>query len=73
MSDFKVLTNHHLLELIADTEETLDALKYELDRREQRAQQQEIANLENHMQSAELSLKSIREFVRYLAKSHRDS
>jgi len=41
-------------------------LKSELEEREQISQTYEVANLENHMQSAELSLKTIRNFLAFL-------
>ncbi len=66
MSNLKILTRKDLTNLIAETEETLGELKAELERREESAQEREIANLDNHFKSAELSLKSIREFLAFL-------
>lgn len=66
MSDLKVLTTRDLQDLIQETEGTLSELKAELERREESAQEREIANLENHFKSAELSLKTIREFLAFL-------
>mgnify|MGYP001595109814 CR=1 FL=1 len=71
MDNFEVLTTERLRTLISDTEETLANLKEELERREQLKQEHEVANLENHMQSAELSLKTIREFIDFLVRDLR--
>ncbi|MEZ5936471.1 MAG: hypothetical protein R3F54_32160 [Alphaproteobacteria bacterium] len=66
MANLTTLTNDNLRALIDETESTLKELRAELERREELAQEREIANLENHMKSAELSLKSIRDFIAYL-------
>lgn len=71
MSDLQVLSNDRLSKLIEDTQETLDELKLEVERREQLRQEYEVLDLENHMQRAELSLTSIREFINYLLKNSR--
>lgn len=74
MANLKTLTNASLHALIDETESTLRDLRAELERREEAAQDREIANLDNHMKSAELSLKTIREFIAYLVedlKSHK--
>ena len=62
----KTITNDSLKALINQTELTLSELKQELERREEQDQHNQIANLEGHMKSAELSLKSIRDFIAYL-------
>ena len=67
MNNLQTLTTDRLRILVTETETTLAGLKLELDRREELAQEHEIANLENHMQSAELSLKSIRDFLAFLS------
>ncbi len=65
-SQLKSITNENLRALIGETESTLSDLRAELERREEQAQEREIANLDNHMKSAELSLKTIRDFIAYL-------
>lgn len=72
MNDLKFLTNDNIKKLIDETESTLSELKSELEYRDEQSQQREIANLDNHMKSAELSLKSIREFLNYLIEDIRD-
>jgi hypothetical protein len=62
----KSLTKDNLKVLIAETEGALAELKGELERREHLTQEREIHNLDSHMKSAELSLKSIRDFIAYL-------
>ena len=66
MANLQTLTNDNLRALIDETESTLGELRSELERREEAAQESEIANLDNHMKSAELSLKTIRDFIAYL-------
>ena len=66
MNNLNVLTNERLSKLINETQETLDELKKEVERRYQVQQEHEILDLENHMKSAELSLTSIRNFIKYL-------
>jgi len=66
MANLKTITNENLQALITETEAALGDLKSELERRREVAQEREIANLDNHMKSAELSLKSIRDFIAYL-------
>lgn len=70
-TNLKVITTENLRVLIGETQETLDDLKAELERREEMAQHHEIANLENHMKSAQLSLKTIRDFLAYLVDDMR--
>lgn len=65
-TNLKTIATDSLRNLIDETEGTLADLKTELERREEQAQHREIANLDNHMKSAELSLKSIRDFIAYL-------
>lgn len=71
MENLEVLTTERLRTLINDTETTLGGLKVELERRESLKQEHAVANLENHLQSAELSLKTIREFLAFLAADFR--
>ena len=66
MNNLNILTTDRLRKLIRETEETLIELKTELERREQLNQDQEIENLERHMKSAELSLTTIRNFLKFL-------
>jgi len=68
MSDLQVqvLTNERLNKLIEQTQETLNELKEEVERREHVQQKHEVMDLENHFKSAELSLMTIRNFVNYL-------
>jgi len=66
MTNFQTLTTDRLRNLIHESEDTLSELKTELERREQVGQSHEIANLEHHMQSAELSLRTIRNFISFL-------
>ena len=68
MENIHVLTNDRLHALISETEDTLIELKTELERREQVQQEHAVAHLENHMKSAELSLKTIRDFLSFLAQ-----
>jgi len=71
MENLNVLTNERLRVLVSDTEETLSELKTELGRREQLQQEHAVANLENHMKSAELSLKTIRDFLSFLSQDNK--
>jgi len=66
MQKIKSMTEESLRKLVDETEATLASLKAELERRDEAAQEREIANLDNHMKSAELSLKSIRDFLAYI-------
>lgn len=69
MTDVSEMPEAKLRKLIADTEETLRELKAELEHREEDDQADEIDRLEEHFQSAELSLQTIRDFFRYLMES----
>ncbi|MCC9642824.1 hypothetical protein LOC71_11105 [Rhodopirellula sp. JC740] len=71
MSDFKHYSTSTIANLISDTETTLAQLKAEMQRREAMAQEVQIEGLENHMKSAEFSLKSIREFLAFLIEEYR--
>jgi len=71
MSDLDNLSNKRLRKLIHKSEETLNELKAELDRREKESQNHEIDELEQHMESAEVSLKTIRDFLASLSKDLR--
>ena len=66
MSDLQVLTNDRLHNLINETQEALNELKQEVVRREQVQQEHEVMDLDRHMQSAELSLTGIRNFLSFL-------
>jgi len=66
MSSLQVLTNERLNKLINETQETLEQLKSEFERRQNLEQEQEIMGLDNHFKSAELSLATIRSFIDYL-------
>jgi len=68
MENLNVLTNDRLSKLIDETQESLEQLKAEVERRKQLQQEHEILDLENHMKSAELSLTSIRNFIKYLVE-----
>ncbi|MEB8433204.1 hypothetical protein OO007_13275 [Cocleimonas sp. KMM 6892] len=72
MENIHILTNDRLRALVVETEKTLDELKLELDRREQVQQEHEVAHLENHMKSAELSLKTIRDFLSFLSQDFKN-
>jgi len=68
MNNLNVLTSDRLSKLIDETQATLNELKAEVERRQKVQQEHEILNLENHMKSAELSLTSIRNFIKYLVQ-----
>ncbi|MGI3168957.1 hypothetical protein ACRARG_07380 [Pseudooceanicola sp. C21-150M6] len=68
MSDFKVMPKDKLKALIGETEVTLAQLKDEMERRDEADQEREIANLDEHMKNAELSLQTIRDFFRVLVE-----
>ena len=72
INNVQTLTTDRLQKLISESEQTLADLKAELEKREQLKQSQEVANLEHHMQSAELSLKTIRDFLTFLSQDLRD-
>jgi len=58
-----------LHKLLEETQQTLTELKTEMDRREQIQQHHEIDGIDQHMESAENSLTSIKEFFRYLLET----
>lgn len=66
MSNLQILSTERLNKLIIETQNTLDELKHEVERREARSQEHEIAHLDSHMKSAELSLTTIKNFIAYL-------
>lgn len=72
INNVQTLTTERLRKLISESEQTLTELKAELEVREQLSQSQEVANLEHHMQSAELSLKTIRDFLTFLSQDLRN-
>ncbi len=65
-TNLTTVTTESLHGLIKDTEEALQELKKELQRREEMAQHRELENIDSHIRSAELSIKSLRDFVAYL-------
>ena len=67
MNNLQTLTTERLRLLLSETEATLVELKAELERREELAQADEVAHLEEHMENAEVSLKSIRNFLQFLS------
>lgn len=69
----KTMSMDGLKKLVSDTEETLGEIKEEIERRENAAQENEIAHLDVHMKNAELSLETIRNFFRYLKEEMRKS
>ena len=73
MTNFKVMTTERLRALLDDTQVTLNELRTELDRREQLEQHQEIEIIDQHIESAENSLVSIKEFFRYLLDNNSSS
>lgn len=64
--NLQALTNERLHKLINETQETLNELKDEVERRVEDDQHDDIDNLEEHMEHAELSLKTIRAFLSVL-------
>lgn len=66
MSDLKIMSKDKLNALIGETEDTLAELKAEMDRRDEADQQREIENLDEHLRNAELSLRTIKDFFRFL-------
>ena len=70
-NNLQTLTTERLRKLVIESEQTLAELKTELEVREQVSQSHEVANLEHHMQSAELSLKTIRDFLAFLSQDLR--
>jgi len=66
MSNLQVLTNERLSKLVSETQETLEQLKSEVERREQVFQEHEVMDLDGHFKKAELSLAIIRNFIDYL-------
>tara|TARA_R110002072_G_scaffold1013_7_gene8403 strand:- start:538 stop:762 length:225 start_codon:yes stop_codon:yes gene_type:complete len=71
MSGFQHYSTQTIRNLIEDTESTLEQLKAEMQRREEAEQEIQIEDLENHMKSAEFSLRSIREFLAFLVEEYR--
>lgn len=65
-TNLTTVTTESLHGLIKETEDTLQELKQELQRREEMAQHRELENIDSHIRSAELSIKSLRDFVAYL-------
>ncbi len=66
MSKLDKLSNKRLAKLIAETQQSLNELKQEVERREKQQQEYELAELDHHMENAELSLATIRDFINYL-------
>lgn len=73
MNELKTLSNENLRVLISQTETTLAELRAELELRDARAQERELDNLDQHMESAALNLKSIQDFLHYLIEEARSS
>lgn len=73
MNELKTLTNENLRVLISQTEETLTELRTELEQRDAVAQEREILNLDQHMKNAEVNLRSIQDFLRYLLEEAKSS
>lgn len=73
MDGLKTLTNENLRKLISQTEATLSELRGELELRDARAQERELENLDQHMESAALNLKSIQAFLHYLLEEARST
>lgn len=69
--DLKVLPKEKLAVLITETEATLNDLKAEMEQRDDAARGHEIDRLDEHLKNAELSLQTIRDFVRYLVDDFR--
>ena len=67
MKKIESLSKKRLKKLIKETEKTLSKLNKEVIRREQANQNDEIDDLEQHMENAEGSLKSIRGFLAILS------
>lgn len=67
----KTMSMEGLKKLVQDTEETLADIKEEIERRENAAQESELAHLDVHMKNAELSLQTIRNFFSYLKEEMR--
>ena len=65
-TNLTTVTTESLHGLIKETEDTLQELKQELQRRVEMAQHRELENIYSHIRSAELSIKSLRDFVAYL-------
>lgn len=69
--NLQALTNERLHKLINETQETLNELKDEVERRIEDDQHDDISNLEEHMEHAELSLKTIRAFLSVLLNKNK--
>ncbi len=66
MNNLHVMTNERLNKLIDETQQTLVELKEEMSRREKMQQEHEITDLDHHMQNAEVSLTTIKNFIKFL-------
>lgn len=73
MTEPRTLSREKLEQMIGETETSLTDLKAELTRRDQAAQHREIDHLEEHMNSAETGLRSVRDFFRLLTAELRKS
>lgn len=65
------LPTSKLRALIRETELTLTALKAELESREDEKRHEEIDHLDEHLEAAELSLQSIKDFFAHLVAEYR--
>ncbi|MEO0819425.1 MAG: hypothetical protein AAF074_03270 [Pseudomonadota bacterium] len=63
MPDLTTIKTQNLRALVEETEERLEELRGELERREEAQQHSEIDRLDEHMKNAELSIASIRDFI----------
>jgi hypothetical protein len=71
MSTFSAMTSEKLHQLVDDTEATLKELRSELIKRDHEAQSRELEHLDKHMRSAELSLQTIKDFMKHVSEEMR--
>lgn len=65
------MSTDELETLATETQETLDALMNELKKRQAEKQHSEIDNLEEHLQNADISFKSLKDFIAMALKEIR--
>lgn len=70
-ASLQMMSMDKLKNLLHETEGTIVELKAEIERRDAVMQHDEIEHLEEHMEKAELSLATIRDFFRYLSESYK--
>ena len=68
MDNLQSLKTKRVRKLLHETEATLTELKDELARRQLLKANEEISHIDEHIDNAESSLKSIRDFLAYLTK-----